>query len=55
VDFINVFQILPQHVSASGCNLQGVIDALQANRAMSVLRAYTDYDPYTPTTHTLLE
>jgi hypothetical protein len=44
VGFI-VFQILPRHVSASGCHLQGVLDALQATRAMSVLLAYTDYDP----------
>jgi hypothetical protein len=28
VDFINVFQILPRHVSASGCHLQGVVGAL---------------------------
>jgi hypothetical protein len=28
VDFINVFQILPRHVSASGCNLQGVVGTL---------------------------
>jgi hypothetical protein len=25
---VNVFQILPRHVSASGCHLQGVVDAL---------------------------
>jgi hypothetical protein len=29
VGFINVFQILPRHVSASGCHLQGVVDALR--------------------------
>jgi hypothetical protein len=28
VDFINVFQILPRYVSASGCHLQGVVGAL---------------------------
>jgi hypothetical protein len=28
VDFINVFQILPRHVSASGYNLQGFGGAL---------------------------
>jgi hypothetical protein len=28
VDFINVFQILPRHVSASGCHHQGVVGAL---------------------------
>jgi hypothetical protein len=27
-DFINVFQNLPRHVSASGCHLQGVVGAL---------------------------
>jgi hypothetical protein len=27
VDFINVFQILPRHASASGCHLQGVVGA----------------------------
>jgi hypothetical protein len=43
--FYNVFQILPRHVSASGCHLQGVVGALEATQAMSVLWAYTDYDP----------
>jgi hypothetical protein len=43
-----VFQILPQHVLASGCNLQGVTGALQATRAMSVLWAYTANDPGPP-------
>jgi hypothetical protein len=28
VDFINVFQILPRHVSASGFHLQGFVGAL---------------------------
>jgi hypothetical protein len=28
VDFINVFQILPRHVSARGCPIQGVVGAL---------------------------
>jgi hypothetical protein len=28
VDFINAFQILPRHVSASGCHFQGVVGAL---------------------------
>jgi hypothetical protein len=28
VDFINMFQILPRHVSASGCHLQSVVGAL---------------------------
>jgi hypothetical protein len=28
VDFVNVFQILPRHVRASGCHLQGVVGAL---------------------------
>jgi hypothetical protein len=45
VDFINAFQILSRHVSANGCHLQGVVGALEASQAMSVLRAYTDYDP----------
>jgi hypothetical protein len=45
VDFINVLQILPRHVSASGCHLQGVLGALEANQAMSVLWAYTYYGP----------
>jgi hypothetical protein len=45
VDFINVFQVLPQHVSANGCHLQGVVGALKATQAVSVLWAYTDYDP----------
>jgi hypothetical protein len=34
VDFINAFQILPQHVSANGCHLQGIVGALQATQAM---------------------
>jgi 2C-methyl-D-erythritol 2,4-cyclodiphosphate synthase len=33
VDFIDVFQILPRHFSASDCHLQGVVDALLATRA----------------------
>jgi hypothetical protein len=45
VDFIDAFQILPRHVSANACLLQGVVGALQATQAMSVLWAYTDYDP----------
>jgi hypothetical protein len=36
---------LPQHVSASGCHLQGFIGALEATRAVSVLWAYTDHEP----------
>jgi hypothetical protein len=28
VDFFNAFQILPRHVSASGCHLQGVLGAI---------------------------
>jgi hypothetical protein len=28
IDFINVFQMLPQHVSASSCHLQAVVGAL---------------------------
>jgi hypothetical protein len=43
--FCNAFQVLPQHVSASGCHLQGVVGALEANQAVSVLWACTDYDP----------
>jgi hypothetical protein len=45
VDFINVFQILPQHVSTSGCHLQGVIGALEASLAMSTSWVYMDYGP----------
>jgi hypothetical protein len=41
--FINILQILPQHVSESGCPLQ--VDSLEATQAMSVFWAYTDYDP----------
>jgi hypothetical protein len=40
-----MFQILPRHVSASGCHFQGVVGALQATQAMSALWAYTGYDP----------
>jgi hypothetical protein len=43
--FINMFQILPRHVSASGCHFQGVVGALEATQAVSVLWAYTDCDP----------
>jgi hypothetical protein len=62
---------LPQHVSASGYHLQGVVGALEATQAVSVLWEYTDYDPssvascgmsttagtyvYTTTIQTLLE
>jgi hypothetical protein len=45
VDFIKVFQILRRHVSASGCHLQGVVGALQVTQTVSVLWAYTGYDP----------
>jgi hypothetical protein len=41
---------LPQHVSASGCHLQGVVGALGATQVISVLWAYTDYDPSTVAT-----
>jgi hypothetical protein len=44
VDFISAFQILPRHVSASGCYLQGVVGALKATQVMSVLWVCTDYD-----------
>jgi hypothetical protein len=37
--FINVLQILPQHVSASGCHLQGVVDSLEATQALSAFWA----------------
>jgi hypothetical protein len=33
---------LPQHVSACGYHLQGVVGALEATQVMSVLWAYTD-------------
>jgi hypothetical protein len=35
----------PQHVSANGCHLQGVVGSLEATQAVSVLWAYTDYGP----------
>jgi hypothetical protein len=35
---------IPQHVSASGYHLQGVVGALEATQGISVLWAYTDYD-----------
>jgi hypothetical protein len=34
---------LPQHVTASGCHLHGVIGVLEAAQVISVLWAYTDY------------
>jgi hypothetical protein len=43
VDFLSAFQILPRHVSANGCHLQGVVGTLEATQVMSVLWAYTDY------------
>jgi hypothetical protein len=45
VGFMNVFQILPRHVSARSCHHQGVVGALEATQAMSELWTYTDYDP----------
>jgi hypothetical protein len=36
---------LPQHVSANGCHLQGVVGVLEATQVMSVLWGYMDYDP----------
>jgi hypothetical protein len=45
VDFINVFNMLPRHVRQVVAIFRGVVDALQATRAMSVLWAYTGYDP----------
>jgi hypothetical protein len=59
--FIHVFQFYLEHVSASGCHLQGVVGALEAAQVVSALWAYTDYtfhykwpywtdrNPYTPT------
>jgi hypothetical protein len=44
VDFISAFQIVPRHVSANRCHLQGVVGALEATQVMSVLWAYMDYD-----------
>jgi hypothetical protein len=52
VDFIEVFQILPQHVSASGCHLQGVVGGMSFHDNWP---HWTDRNPYTPTTQTLLE
>jgi hypothetical protein len=37
-DFISAFQILPRHVSANCCHLQGVVGALQATQVMSINR-----------------
>jgi hypothetical protein len=45
VNFSKVFQILSWHVSASGCQLQVVVGALEATQVMSVLWAYTGYEP----------
>jgi hypothetical protein len=42
VDVINVFKVYPTHVSANGCHLQGVVGALEATQAVSVLWAYTN-------------
>jgi hypothetical protein len=36
---------LPQHVSASGFHLHGAVGALEATQVISVLWAYTGYDP----------
>jgi hypothetical protein len=36
---------LSQHVSASGSHLQRVVGALETTQVISVLWAYTDYDP----------
>jgi hypothetical protein len=33
-----------QHISASGCHLQGVVGALEATQVISVLWMYVDYD-----------
>jgi hypothetical protein len=58
VDFINVFQILPRHVSASGCHLQGVVgvtNCVVVDTFHDNWSPWTDHNPYTPTTQTLLE
>jgi hypothetical protein len=44
VYFINAFQILPLHASASGCHLQWVVGALQATQVMLCVWVYTGYD-----------
>jgi hypothetical protein len=41
----------PPCVLASGCHLKGVIGALEATQAMSVLWACTDYDPSSVATY----
>jgi hypothetical protein len=41
----NSLQSSPQHVSASGCQFQGAVGVSEATQAVSVLWAYTDYDP----------
>jgi hypothetical protein len=46
VNFISAFQILPRHVSANGCHLQGAVVASYATQVMYVLWAYTDYDSF---------
>jgi hypothetical protein len=40
--FIDAFQILPQHVSASRCHHQGVVVTLEATQK-SVVWMYVDY------------
>jgi hypothetical protein len=53
--FYSCTSSLPQHVSTNDCHLQGIVSALEATQVISVLRAYTDYDPDTPALQTLLE
>jgi hypothetical protein len=41
--FIDAFQILPKHDSASHCHHQGVTVTSEATQAISVLWMYVDY------------
>jgi hypothetical protein len=43
--FYSCIPSLPQHVSTNVCHLQGVVGALEAAQAASVLWVYTEYDP----------
>jgi hypothetical protein len=43
--FYSCIPSLPQHVSANGYHLQGIVGALEATQVVSVLWACTDDDP----------
>jgi hypothetical protein len=42
---MNAFHILPQHVSANGCHLQGVVGAFKLHKQCLCVWACADYDP----------